>query len=59
MIGAVVLAAGGSSRMGRPKQLLMNGGTTLVERAVGALQGSLETVMRPSLSKMRMRSMPG
>ena len=33
-IGAVILAAGASSRMGRPKQLLEYGGQTLVRRAV-------------------------
>src|SRR5947207_4600408 len=32
--GAVILAAGGSSRFGRPKQLLNFGGTTLVRRMV-------------------------
>src|SRR5438045_1251928 len=35
-IGAVVLAAGGSSRFGRPKQLLLFRGETLVRRAVRA-----------------------
>lgn len=35
-VGAVVLAAGGSSRLGRPKQLLMFRGETLVRRAVRA-----------------------
>ncbi|HSV63392.1 MAG TPA: nucleotidyltransferase family protein, partial [Chthoniobacterales bacterium] len=35
-VGAVVLAAGGSSRLGRPKQLLTFGGETLVRRAVRA-----------------------
>ena len=35
-IGAVVLAAGGSSRLGRPKQLLSFRGQTLVRRAVRA-----------------------
>ncbi|HZE57088.1 MAG TPA: nucleotidyltransferase family protein [Chthoniobacterales bacterium] len=35
-IGAVVLAAGGSSRFGRPKQLLTFRGETLVRRAVRA-----------------------
>ena len=35
-IGAVVLAAGGSSRLGRPKQLLVWRGETLVRRAVRA-----------------------
>jgi molybdenum cofactor cytidylyltransferase len=33
-VGAVILAAGGSSRFGRPKQLLMFRGETLVRRAV-------------------------
>lgn len=33
-VGAVVLAAGTSTRMGRPKQLLPLGGTTLLARAI-------------------------
>jgi CTP:molybdopterin cytidylyltransferase MocA len=33
-IGAVVLAAGASNRLGEPKQLLMLGGETLLERTV-------------------------
>ena len=33
-IGAVILAAGGSARFGRPKQLLKFGETTLVRRTV-------------------------
>jgi len=37
-IGAVILAAGASSRMGRPKQLLKYGGQTLVRRAALAAQ---------------------
>ncbi len=36
----VVLAAGGSSRMGRPKQLLLVGGRPLLERVVAAVCGS-------------------
>lgn len=36
MIAAVVLAAGGSTRMGRPKQLLPVRGTSLVRHAVAA-----------------------
>lgn len=35
-VGAVVLAAGGSSRLGQPKQLLTFRGETFVRRAVGA-----------------------
>lgn len=35
-VGAVVLAAGGSSRLGQPKQLLTFGGEMLVRRAVRA-----------------------
>jgi len=35
-IGAVVLAAGGSSRLGRPKQLLTFRGETFIRRAVRA-----------------------
>jgi molybdenum cofactor cytidylyltransferase len=33
-VAAVVLAAGASTRLGQPKQLLVSGGETLVERAV-------------------------
>ena len=43
-LGAVILAAGGSSRLGRPKQLLAFGGETLVRRAVRA---ALETGCDP------------
>ena len=39
-IGAVILAAGGSSRFGRPKQLLQFRGETLVHRAVSAATGA-------------------
>lgn len=42
--GAVLLAAGGSSRMGVPKQLLMLGGATLVSQAVDA---ALASAARP------------
>ena len=35
-VGAVVLAAGGSSRLGQPKQLLKFRGETLIRRVVGA-----------------------
>ena len=34
MLAAVILAAGGSSRMGRPKQLLKFRGTSLLRRAI-------------------------
>jgi molybdenum cofactor cytidylyltransferase len=39
-IGAVVLAAGGSGRLGQPKQLLQFGGQSLVRRAVAAALGA-------------------
>jgi molybdenum cofactor cytidylyltransferase len=35
-VGVVVLAAGGSSRLGRPKQLVLHEGKTLVRRAAEA-----------------------
>ncbi len=35
-VGAIILAAGGSSRLGQPKQLLMFEGETLVRRAARA-----------------------
>jgi CTP:molybdopterin cytidylyltransferase MocA len=45
-IGAVLLAAGGSTRMGRPKQLLEIDGVPLVLRAARALlQGGLAPVV--------------
>jgi molybdenum cofactor cytidylyltransferase len=37
-VGAVILAAGGSSRLGQPKQLLIFRGETLVGRAVRAAE---------------------
>jgi molybdenum cofactor cytidylyltransferase len=40
VIGAVILAAGSSSRMGRPKQLLRFGGETLLTRAALAALGA-------------------
>ena len=40
MPGAVILAAGGSSRLGRPKQLLQFAGQTLLARSVAAAVGS-------------------
>lgn len=39
-IGVIVLAAGGSSRMGSPKQLLPYGGQTLIRRAAQAAVAS-------------------
>ena len=39
-IGAILLAAGGSSRLGRPKQLLQFQGTTLLRRAAETLVAS-------------------
>ena len=46
MIAGIVLAAGGSSRMGRPKVLLPWGGGTLLSAAVGPLlQSRLDRVV--------------
>jgi molybdenum cofactor cytidylyltransferase len=39
-LAAVILAAGGSRRLGRPKQLLRYRGTTLVERAARLARGA-------------------
>ncbi len=39
-IGAVILAAGGSTRLGQPKQLLRHHGETLVRRAARAALGA-------------------
>jgi molybdenum cofactor cytidylyltransferase len=39
-IGAVILAAGASSRLGRPKQLLSHQGETLIRRAACAALGA-------------------
>lgn len=38
-IGVIILAAGASRRMGRPKQLLKIGNQTLIERAIELTQG--------------------
>lgn len=43
-VGAVILAAGASTRMGMPKQLLQLGGQTLLRRAANA---ALESGCRP------------
>ena len=46
MIAGVLLAAGGSSRLGRPKQLLRFGGSCLVSRvARGALDGGCDPLL--------------
>jgi len=46
MIAAVILSAGESSRMGRPKALLPIDGQTFIERIVAALkQGGLERII--------------
>jgi molybdenum cofactor cytidylyltransferase len=46
MTAAVILSAGESSRMGRPKALLSIGGQTFIERIVGALrQAGLENII--------------
>lgn len=46
VVGAVVLAAGSSSRMGRPKQLLRFGGETLLRRAaLAALEAGCDPVV--------------
>ena len=39
-VGGLLLAAGGSSRLGRPKQLIEFEGKTLIRRAAEALVGS-------------------
>ena len=49
-IAAVVLAAGASRRLGRPKQTLMLGGETLVERA---LRVAMEAGLSPAIVVLR------
>lgn len=45
-IAGLILAAGASTRMGQPKQLLRVGGKTLIERVVSeALKSDLDTVV--------------
>ncbi len=43
--GAVILAAGGSSRLGQPKQFLLHHGQTLLERSVDAAADCFPTVV--------------
>ena len=45
-IGAVILAAGASARMGRPKQLLLYRGQTLIQWAV---ESALDSVCCPTV----------
>ena len=46
LVGAVVLAAGASTRLGRPKQLVQLEGSTLLERSVAAaVQGGCAPVV--------------
>ena len=55
-IAILVLAAGGSSRMGRPKQLLMLDGSSLLRRAAGAavaVGGSVVVVLGRDPDAMR------
>jgi molybdopterin-guanine dinucleotide biosynthesis protein A len=40
-----ILVGGGSARMGRPKQLLMHGGTTFLETVAKALEPSVQRVV--------------
>src|SRR4051812_15575768 len=60
-VAAIVLAAGGSTRLGRPKQLVTFGGETLVRRAINAaaaggcapvvvVVGETESLIRRELS---------
>jgi molybdenum cofactor cytidylyltransferase len=57
-LGAVILAAGGSSRMGATKQLLEVGGTSLVARATDAalLSGADPVVVVVGADAARVRS---
>jgi molybdenum cofactor cytidylyltransferase len=59
MIVAVVLAAGESTRMGRPKALLPIEGQTFIEKIVGALKqsavGKVIVVLGHNAEKMRAR----
>lgn len=57
MIGAVVLAAGASSRMGRPKALLPYGGATFLECVLGVLDANgvdaVRVVTAPGAEEIR------
>jgi molybdenum cofactor cytidylyltransferase len=59
MIAAVILAAGESSRMGRPKALLPFRGTTFIEAIVGALKqsrvGEIVVVLGHDAEEMKRR----
>jgi molybdenum cofactor cytidylyltransferase len=59
MIGAVILSAGESSRMGRPKALLPINGQTFIEKIVGALKqtsvGKIIVVLGHSAAEMKRR----
>ncbi len=59
MIGAVILSAGESSRMGRPKALLPIDGQTFIERIVGALKhtkvGKVIVILGHNADEMRRR----
>jgi molybdenum cofactor cytidylyltransferase len=59
MIAAVVLSAGESSRMGRPKALLPIDGETFIEKIVGALQktsvGKIVVVLGHDAVEMKLR----
>ena len=59
MIVAVILSAGESSRMGRPKALLPIEGQTFIEKIVGALKkthaGKIVVVLGHNADEMRLR----
>lgn len=59
MIGAVILSAGESSRMGRPKALLPIGGQTFIEKIVGTLNatpvGKIIVVLGHNAADLRRR----
>jgi CTP:molybdopterin cytidylyltransferase MocA len=57
-LAAIVLAAGGSSRLGAPKQLLRNGTEPLIVRAVllAARAGAEHTVVVVGAGQLRLRS---